>query len=181
MAYVLCYRSTEIFSIDYNDADWARDMDEHKSTTGYVFLLNGGVVTWACKKQTCIALSMIEAKDIAYSAVVQEVFWLRHFLQDLRVATNDSKPGLIHYNRMAALAYAKDLKYYGRTKHIEVRYNFIRAIVARKKVVSKHISTSQMIAYPLTKPISKDCFEAHAKITLFTQVISLSAIECEQG
>ena len=61
---------------------------------------------------------------------------------------------------MAALAYAKDSKYHGRTKHIDIRYHYIRDMVAYNEVVLKHISTSFMIADPLTKPIGKDVFQA---------------------
>ncbi|PKI49658.1 hypothetical protein CRG98_029903 [Punica granatum] len=88
---------------------------------------------------------------------------LMRFLQRLEVATQDSKPVLMHYDNMATLAYAKDPKSHGRTKHIEVRYNFIRDIIAWKEVVLKHISMSQIIADPLTRPISRDCFEAHVR------------------
>ena len=59
---------------------------------------------------------------------------------------------------MAALAYAKDSKYHGRTKHIDIRYHYIRDMVAYNEVVLKHISTSLMIDDPLTKPIGRDVF-----------------------
>ncbi|PKI32290.1 hypothetical protein CRG98_047318 [Punica granatum] len=62
MDYELCYRGNEICSIGYSDADWAGDVDERKSTTGYAFLLNGGTVSWVSKEQTYIALSTMEAK-----------------------------------------------------------------------------------------------------------------------
>jgi hypothetical protein len=64
---------------------------------------------------------------------------------------------------MAALAYAKDPKYHGRTKHIDIRYHYIRDIVAKKEVVLKHISTSQMIVDSLTKPIVRDAHMAHVR------------------
>ena len=64
---------------------------------------------------------------------------------------------------MAALAYAKDSKYHGRTKHIDIRYRYIRDMVAHNEVVLKHISTSLMIADPFTKPIGRDVFQAHVR------------------
>ena len=59
---------------------------------------------------------------------------------------------------MAALAYAKDSKYHGRTKHIDIRYHYIQDMVAHNELVLKYISTSLMIADPLTKPIGRDAF-----------------------
>ena len=59
---------------------------------------------------------------------------------------------------MVALAYAKNSMYYGRTKHIDIRYYYIRDMVAHNEVVLKHVSTSLMIVDPLTKPIGRDVF-----------------------
>ncbi|GMP24424.1 hypothetical protein CsSME_00045591 [Camellia sinensis var. sinensis] len=64
---------------------------------------------------------------------------------------------------MAALAYAKDPKYHGRTKHIDVRFNFIRDILAQKEVILEHIPTSRMVADPLTKPIARDVYLTHVR------------------
>ena len=62
---------------------------------------------------------------------------------------------------MAALAYAKNPKYHGKTNHIDILYNFIRDMVAQKEVVLKHISTSPMVADPLTKLIGKEAYQAY--------------------
>jgi hypothetical protein len=72
-------------------------------------------------------------------------------------------PLTIHRDSTAALAYAKDPKYHWRTKHIYIRYHYIRDMVAQKEVVLKHISMSHKIANPLTKPIARDVFQAHVK------------------
>jgi hypothetical protein len=64
---------------------------------------------------------------------------------------------------MATLAYAKDLKYHGKTKHIEIKYHYIREMVAKKKVFLEHIFTKNMLADPLTKPIARDPFHGHIK------------------
>ena len=64
---------------------------------------------------------------------------------------------------MAALTYKKDLKYHGKTKHIEIKYHYIRDMVAKKEVFVEHISTKNMLADPLTKPITRDPFHGHIK------------------
>jgi len=122
-----------------------------------------GAVTWSSKKQSCIALSTMEAEYVACSAAVQEVVWLRRFLQHLEIVRDALDPLTIHCDSTAALAYAKDPKYHGRTKHIDIQYHYIRDMVAQKEVVLKHISTSCMVADPLTKPIARDVFLAHVR------------------
>ena len=78
--------------IGYSDADWGSDLDERKSTSGYVFLLNNGAITWSSKKQPCIALSTMEAEYVACSVAVQEAVWLRRFFQNLEVVKDASDP-----------------------------------------------------------------------------------------
>ena len=128
--YTLCYHSLDLRLVGYCDADQGRDLDEHKFTSGYAFMLSDGAISRISKKQSCIALSTMEAEFVACSSAVQEAVWLRRFLQYLDVVTHISDPVTIHCDNMAALAYAKDSKYHGRTKHIDVRFNFIRDIVA---------------------------------------------------
>uniref|UniRef100_A0A2N9GE70 CCHC-type domain-containing protein n=1 Tax=Fagus sylvatica TaxID=28930 RepID=A0A2N9GE70_FAGSY len=118
MDYVLCYQGSDLRLIGYSDADWGSDLDERKSTSGYAFLLNNGAITWSSKKQPCIALSTMEAEYLACSETVQEAIWLRRFFQHLEVVKDASDPMTIHCDSTTALAYAKDPKYHGKTKHI---------------------------------------------------------------
>src|SRR3954468_17867296 len=76
----------------YTDADWAGDLDERKSTSAYVFLLNGGAISWRSKKQGMIALSTMEAEYIAAAAAVQEAVWLRCLLMSLEVIPDADDP-----------------------------------------------------------------------------------------
>ena len=88
---------------------------------------------------------------------------MRQFLEHLGFVTDASNLVTIHCDSMAALGYAKDPKYHGRTKHIDVKYNFVRDIVAQNQVILKHIPTSRMVADPLTKPIARDVYIGHVK------------------
>jgi hypothetical protein len=163
MDYVLCYQGSNLRLIGYSDADWGSDLDEHKSTSGYAFLLNNGAISWNSKKQPCIALSTMEVEYVACSVAVQEAVWLRRFFHHLEFVKDTSDPVTIHCDSIVALAYAKDPKYHGKTKHIDIRYHYIRDMVKHKEVVLKHISTTRMIADPLTKPIGRDIFQAHVR------------------
>ena len=147
----------------YSDADWGGDLDERKSTSGFVFLLNNGVISWSSKKQTCIALSTMEAEFVALSAAVQEGVWLKRFLDHLGVVEHAASSLLVNCDSQVAIAYTKDPKYHGKTKHIDTKYNFVKDMVARKDVNLQYISTHRMIADPMTKPIPRDVFIGHVK------------------
>ena len=100
----------------------------------------------------------MEAEYIACCSATQEAVWLRRFLKHLCVTKTATDPILIWSDSMVALAYAKDPKYHGRTKHIEIKYHHVRQMIGNTKIVLDHISTGQMVADPLTKPIKRDIF-----------------------
>ena len=152
-----------MFLRGYSDADYGGDLDELKSTSSYVFLLNNGVISWSSKKQTCIALSTMEAEFIECSTEVQEAVWLLQFLENLRVRDQSKGHVTINCDSQAAIAFTKDPKYHSHTKHIDVKYNFVRDIIAQKKVRVQYISTHNMIVDPLTKPIARDVFVGHVR------------------
>ena len=70
--------------IGYSDADWAGDMNDCKSTSGYLFMMSGAAVSWKSRKQTCVALSTAEAEYIALASATQEATWMRQLLEDLQ-------------------------------------------------------------------------------------------------
>ena len=76
--------------IGYSDADWGGDINDRKSTSGYIFKLNGGAVSWRSKKQTCVALSTAEVEYIALSAAAQESLWLNQLISELTTSENES-------------------------------------------------------------------------------------------
>jgi hypothetical protein len=147
----------------YADADWGGDLDERKSTSDYVFLLNNEVISWSSKKQSCISLSTMEAEFVIFSAVVQEIVWLRRFLNHLGFYENETDPVLAHSDSQASIVYTKDLKYHSKIKHIDTKYNFVRDMVAKKQVYMQYISTYKMVADPFTKAIPRDMFVGHVK------------------
>uniref|UniRef100_A0A2N9H4X0 Integrase catalytic domain-containing protein n=1 Tax=Fagus sylvatica TaxID=28930 RepID=A0A2N9H4X0_FAGSY len=161
--HALCYHGRDLRLTGYSDADWASDKDERKSTSGYAFILGGGAVSWCSKKQSCIALSTMESEYVACSAAVQEAVWLRRFLQRLGVTAHAEDAVLLYSDSTSALAYAKGPKYHGKAKHIELRYHYIRDMVSQREVILQHISTSSMVADPLTKPIARDLFFSHTR------------------
>ena len=69
----------------------------------------------------------------------------------------------LYYDSMAALAYAKVSKNHGKTKHIQIKYHFIRDLITQNEAVLKHIHTNEMVADPFTKPIARDAFVRHVR------------------
>ena len=73
--------------LGYSDADWANDTDDRHSTTGNVFIMSGGAISWLSHKQSTVALSTAEAEYIALGSATQEAIWLNQLLTDLRIDT----------------------------------------------------------------------------------------------
>ena len=113
------------------------------------------------KKQSCIALSAMEAEYMACSTTVQEAVWLRRFLRCLGFSPHGDEPVLIYSDSTSTLAYAKDPKYHEKSKHIDIQHHYIRDMVTQGEVVLRHISSGSMVADPLTKPIARDVFISH--------------------
>ena len=161
--HVLCYQGRDLRLIGSTNVNWGGDPDQRKSMSGYAFLLNDYVISWGSKKQSCIALSTMEAEYIGCSSAIQETVWLRRFLQNIGVVKTAFEPVTLYCDSMVALAYANDPKYHGKTKHIQIRYHFVRDMITQNEVVLKYIPTNEMVADPFTKPIVRDAFVRHVR------------------
>ena len=142
--------------IGFSDADWAGDQDDRRSTTGNVFLLNGGAVSWLSKKQATVALSTAEAEYIALSQAAQEGIWLKRLLSDLGV---EAMSTLILEDNQGAIAIAKNPVNHSRTKHIDIRYHYIRECVQNGQIELQYCPTNDMKADIFTKPLPRQKFE----------------------
>ena len=161
--YSLCYQGNYLQLKSYTNADWGGDLDEMKSTSGFTFLLNNDAISWSSKKQSCIALSIMEAGFIALLVVVQEGIWLRRFLEHLINKGDAIKSVVISCDSQATIAYTKDPKFHAKTKHIDIKNNFVKDMVAQKEVNVKYITTQEIVAYSFTKTISKEAYFRHVK------------------
>ena len=141
----------------YSDADWAGDVNDRKSTSGYLFKISGAPVSWRSKKQSCVALSTAEAEYMALSSAAQEATWIRQLTSDLQ--NGPTRPTVIHEDNQAAICMAKNPQFHGRTKHIEIKYHFIREKVQNETIELKYCATNDMIADMLTKGLCHEKFE----------------------
>jgi hypothetical protein len=160
MNYKLVYGGNNGYSvapefIGYCDADWASNVDDRRSITGYVFMLAGGAISWKTKKQPTVALSSVEAEYMAATQATKETIWLRTFFNELGISHFLSGPSIIYFDSQGSIALAKRPEYHQRTKHIDVQHHFVREQVNLGTVQFKYISTDIMVADVMTKALAK--------------------------
>ena len=154
--YELCYRKCDdgLTLVGYSDADWASVTDDRRSISGYCFSLSkaGPLISWKSRKQPTVALSSCEAEYIALSAAVQKGLYLTQLLKDINEVCG---PVVIFEDNQGAIALSKNPVNRQRSKHIDVRYHFIRTTQNTGKVVVKYCSTADMAADLMTKASTK--------------------------
>ena len=121
-----------------------------------MFLLAGGAVSWLSKKQAVVALSTSEAEYVALSLAAQEAAWLQKLFTDLQIHT---KPIVIKEDSQGAIALARNPIAHSRTKHIDIRFHFIRKAHEEGIIDIVYCPTSEMVTDLLTKPIPRGQFE----------------------
>ena len=152
-------KGTEL--VGYVDADWASDVNDRKSTSGFVFMLGGAAVSWGSKKQTSVALSSTEVEYIAAAHAVKEAIWLRCLLTELGESLK--LPTTLFIDNQSAMAIARNPEFHDRTKHIEVRYHFLRQVVDDGEIHLEYLPTGEQIADVLTKGLSREKHEVFVR------------------
>ena len=162
--------------IGYSDSDWGGDSNDYKSTTGYLFQIAGTAVTWKSKKQSCVALSTAEAEYMALSSAAQEAVWIRELISEL--GNLQSQPTLIYEDNQSAISMAKNPQFHGRSKHISIKYHYIREQVNNDKIRLEYCPTEDTLADLdlLTKGIGPEKFE---KLRKFYGMCNQVSIEKE--
>ena len=146
-------RPTDISIEGFSDSDWAGCIDTRRSTSGFVWMMNGGAVSWRSKLQTIVALSSTEAEYVGATPAVQEILWLRDLLREIEVA--DDSPSVLNMDNHRAVCLTRGAGDSNKTKHIDIRYHFIRSHVEEKRIKVQHISTDEMIANIFTKNLGR--------------------------
>ncbi|KAJ4723526.1 Retrovirus-related Pol polyprotein from transposon TNT 1-94 [Melia azedarach] len=153
----LFYSCSDNFElVGYSDSDWAGDTDDRKSTTGFVFFMGDTAFTWLSKKQPIVTLSICEAEYVAVTSCVCHAIWLRNLLKELR--WSQEKPTKIYVDNKSAMALAKNPVFHDRSKHIDMRYHYIRECITRNDVHMEYVKSRDQIADIFTKPLKQEDF-----------------------
>lgn len=158
---IMRYQQTPVQLTVYADASWASDPDTRRSWSGYSIFLNGNPVTWRVIKQTCVALSPMEAEFIATTEAVKDMKYLQSaislVLNEVAVETPCQKPILLCDNS-AAIHFIKNRVENIRNRYIDLKYMFIRELHERGYFDINHVRSAENLADILTKPLSKQVF-----------------------
>ncbi|RVW41754.1 Retrovirus-related Pol polyprotein from transposon TNT 1-94 [Vitis vinifera] len=140
----------------YTDSDYAGDVDDRKNTSGYVFLLSEGVVAWSSKKQPVVTLSTTEAEFVAAASCACQGVWMRGVLEKL--GHSQGKCTTVLCDNNSTIKLSKNPVMHGRSKHIDVRFHFLRDLTREGVVELKHCGTQEQVADIMTKPLKLDVF-----------------------
>lgn len=141
--------------LGFTDADYAGCLNTRKSRSGFVFMFNGAPISWSSQRQSVVSLSTAESEYIALSHGAKEAIWLRQFLKELNINCNYVE---IFVDNQAAIKLASNSEHHKRSKHIDVRYHFIRDIVNKKQIALEYVSSKDQLADIFTKPLAKAQF-----------------------
>ncbi|MCO5546935.1 hypothetical protein L7F22_000374 [Adiantum nelumboides] len=137
------------------DADFAGHPDCRKSTSGYVFTFTGGAVSWISRLQKCVALSTTEAEYVAATEASKEALWLMRLVEEVGIK---SQVPVLHCDSQSAIMLARNPVFHAKTKHIEVKYHFIRSVLDDKSITLVKVHTDDNPADLLTKSLPAERF-----------------------
>ena len=147
------YRRGGRIEIDsYSDADFGEDLDSIKSVTGQLHFMGGCLISWSSKMQSIVATSTAEAEYVALSEAVRETSWLRQVLAEIGYEQKESTR--VRCDNQIAIGLAENPIQHKRTKHIDIKYHYVREIVANKEVSVEYINTTNMLADIMTKGLN---------------------------
>lgn len=153
----ITYSKTGGNLIGYSDSDFAGDTGSRKSTTGFVFLNGNGAISWCSRKQQTISLSTTEAEYIAASEAAREATWLTVLKRELMPEFQGAITLCV--DNQSAIKIMKNPELHRRTKHIDVKYHFIRSKVQDGMIEIKYVPTADQLADIFTKGLTKEKFQ----------------------
>lgn len=142
----------------YSDANFARDRDTRRLTTGYIFLYHGGHVIWASRRQRCTSLSTTEAEYVAGCESSKEDVWIDRLLKEIR--QDKTLPITLLCDKQSAIRLARNPEFHQRTKNVQIKYHFIREQLKNGIIDLQYIGTENQLADILTKPLETNRFQS---------------------
>eukprot|EP00253_Pinus_taeda_P011150 PITA_11150 len=140
-------RSSELVC-GYVDSDFVGDLDKRRSTSGYVFTLAGGAISWMSKLQNVVTLSTTEAEYIAASHACKEAIWLKGLFGEFGRLEDNIK---LFCDSQSAIHLAKNPAYHSKSKHIPIKYHFVRQVITKRGISLEKVHTKENCANMFTK------------------------------
>ena len=160
--HMLTYRrSDKLEVIGYTDSDFGGCQDSMKSTSGYIYMLAGGAVSWKSAKQSLVASSTMAAEFVACHEASNHGVWLRNFVTRLRVVESIERPLKLYCDNNSAVLYANNNRSSSKSKYIDIKFLVVKERVQNGQLSIEHIGTDSMLADPLTKGLPPNKFEEH--------------------
>lgn len=145
--------------IGFSDSDWAKCIDSGRSVTGYVFYIGGGPISWTSKTQPTVAQSSTEAELMAATFTAKEAAHLRQLCADFNTDFI-TEPIPICEDNQGAIALSLNPVFHERSKHIKVKYFYVRDCVQQGEVKLHYVRTTKQLADVLTKATTKSTFDS---------------------
>ena len=164
--HMLVFRKLEDQELEvecYTDASYKQDFDDLKSTSGYIFMLAGGAISWKTNKQELTATSTFQAEYVAIFEATAHALWLRNFIARMRVVDSIERPMVLYCDNAAAVFFSKNNKRTSGSRNIDVKYFSVRESVRDNEVAVIKIGTREQLADPLTKALPVSAFIDHVK------------------
>ena len=148
----------------YCDADFGSDNADRKSTSGILVTLFGDSIYWNTKKQPIVALSSAESEYISLSDGVREILGFKNLLKDMGVNTLESEPVCVYEDNQSTIAMIKNPSMTKRSKHIDLRYHFVKDVWDKNSIDIKYIPSNEQKADILTKSLGKQKFRRFSNL-----------------
>ncbi|MCH82787.1 copia-type polyprotein [Trifolium medium] len=143
--------------VAYSDSDYGGDIDDRKSTSGYVFMIGSGAVSWLSKKQPIVTLSTTEAEFIAAAHCVCQGIWMERILNYMGLKQQECFK--VFCDNSSTIKLSKNPVLHGRSKHIDIRFHFLRNLSCEGAVELVHCSSQNQMADIMTKTLKLETFE----------------------
>ena len=165
----LLFQRQDVLKLEgHVDSEYAGDTEDRRSVTGWLVSLNGTPVMWNTKKHPIVTTSSTEAEYVGYTIIAKSVAWIRNVLDFMGFTQRE--PTIVWVDNQGAIKIAENPKQHGRTKHIDVRYHYIREKILDKTITLAYLSTDQMIADMLTKALDRVKFERFRDAIMETSI-----------
>ncbi|XP_071695861.1 secreted RxLR effector protein 161-like [Rutidosis leptorrhynchoides] len=159
---MLTYRRMDNLEVmGYSDSDFSKCKDDKKSTSGYIFMLSGGPISWKSHKQELATTSTMMAEYVACYHATSHAILLKNLISGLKVVDSISLPIRLYCDNSAAVSFSNSTSSSGAGLYLDTKYLYVRERVEEKSIAIEYVRTNDMLADPLTKGLPPKLFLEH--------------------